>query len=66
MINMEGRKTTENMKKCLIGFIMGAAVFAASAGEPVVEFAELSHDFGTIQEDGGPVSHEFLLSLIHI
>ncbi len=40
MINMEGRKTTVDMKKCLIGFIMGAAVFAASAGEPVVEFAE--------------------------
>lgn len=59
---MEGRKITVDMKKCLIGFIMGAAVFAASAGEPVVEFAELSHDFGTIQEDGGPVSHEFLFS----
>ena len=31
----------------------------ASAAGPAVEFPELVHDFGTIAENGGAVSHEF-------
>ncbi len=30
-----------------------------SSAEPAIEFAESAHDFGTIAEDGGNVSHEF-------
>ena len=47
------------MKKIFAGVIAAFSAFAVSGAEPVVEFVELSHDFGTIQEDGGPVSHEF-------
>lgn len=50
------------MKSFLSTLFIASTVFAASAAEPGVEFAELSHDFGTIQEDGGPVSHEFLFT----
>lgn len=28
-------------------------------GEPAIEFKETVYDFGTIREEGGPVSHEF-------
>jgi len=35
-----------------------------SAAEPVVDFPVLSYDFGTINENGGPVSHEFEFSNI--
>ena len=31
----------------------------AKADGAAIEFAEVSHDFGTIAEKGGPVSHEF-------
>lgn len=48
------------MKKILMAMAGAAAgAFGINAGEPAVEFTELVHDFGTIAENGGPVSHEF-------
>lgn len=38
---------------------MAVCGLMASAAEPAVEFPELVHDFGTIAENGGAVSHEF-------
>jgi hypothetical protein len=60
-----------NMKK--LQFIISAALLSAAsltlnaakpqaAGEPAIEFAQTSHDFGTIAEKGGPVKHEFIFT----
>lgn len=35
--------------------------FAAPKDAPAVEVEAPSHDFGTIREDGGPVSHTFTI-----
>lgn len=45
----------------LIYLLLGAFSLSAeeSKGEPAIEFSEMMFDFGTIREDGGPVSHEF-------
>lgn len=45
----------------LLSLIFGALAMHAEdrAGQPAIEFGELVYDFGTIREDGGPVSHEF-------
>lgn len=46
--------------KILSAFISAVcAISTANAGEPKAEFAELTHDFGTIAEESGAVSHEF-------
>lgn len=45
--------------KPLITLISLAASLTVAAQEPAVDFPELTHDFGTIREDGGPVTHEF-------
>ncbi len=43
--------------------LAGAAKPAAGAkAEPAIQFAEASHDFGTIAEEGGNVSHEFVFT----
>ncbi len=54
------------MKKILILMMLalvGAGVAMAkkntSDGKPDIVFAETTHDFGTISEDGGYVTHEF-------
>jgi hypothetical protein len=47
------------MKKLLFFLTMLVGALTAFAGEPRAEFTEVSHDFGTIKEDGGPVTHEF-------
>ena len=60
-----------NMKK--LPFIISAALLSAAsltlnaakpqaASEPAIEFAQTSHDFGTIAEKGGPVKHEFIFT----
>lgn len=48
--------------KPLISLIALAASLSLAAAEPSVDFPELTHDFGTIPENGGPVSHEFLFT----
>lgn len=47
------------MRKILLTFALSAASLAAFAAEPAITFAETSHDFGNIPENGGNVSHEF-------
>jgi len=47
------------MKKFLSLLLLAVCGLMASAAEPAVEFPELVHDFGTIAENGGAVSHEF-------
>lgn len=47
------------MKQFLSSLFLAIGTLAASAAEPAVEFPELVHDFGTIAEDAGAVSHEF-------
>lgn len=47
------------MKNFLLPLLMAVCGLMASAAEPAVEFPELVHDFGTIAENGGAVSHEF-------
>lgn len=47
------------MKRHIISAILGLAALAATAGKPVISFDGTTHDFGTIAEDGGNVSHEF-------
>lgn len=51
------------MKK-LIFFIaaLAASICAYADGAPAIEFAVQQHDFGTIAEKGGPVSHEFVFT----
>ena len=55
-------KSTYQCRKVARGAAICAMLFAAFplwGGEPSVEFPALTHDFGTIDENGGPVSHEF-------
>lgn len=47
----------KNITSLLTALLLGSAV--AMAGEPGIEFANTSHDFGNIKEDGDPVSCEF-------
>lgn len=47
------------MKKFLSLLLLAVCGLMASAAGPAVEFPELVHDFGTIAENGGAVSHEF-------
>lgn len=47
------------MKKSIITVMAGMMALSALGGEPVITFAENSHDFGTIAEEGGNVTHEF-------
>lgn len=47
------------MKRHIISAILGLAALAATAGKPAISFDGTTHDFGTIAEDGGNVSHEF-------
>ena len=47
------------MKQLFFSIFVAACGLVASAAEPTVEFPELVHDFGTIAEDAGAVSHEF-------
>ena len=47
-----------------LALVVTASVAALAAGSktsdgPSIEFKQLKHDFGTIEEDGGPVSCEF-------
>lgn len=49
------------MKKILAALCCVVAGATAWADEPAVEFAELTYDFGTIEE-GGPVNHEFVFT----
>ena len=46
------------MKKFLSLLLLAVCGLMASAAGPAVEFPELVHDFGTIAENGGAVSHE--------
>lgn len=39
--------------------LLALAVLTVNAAEPDITFEELTFDFGTIAEDGGPVKHEF-------
>ena len=50
------------MKRHIISAILGLAALAATAGKPAISFDETTHDFGTIAEDGGNVSHEFIFT----
>ncbi|MCM1449334.1 MAG: DUF1573 domain-containing protein [Clostridiales bacterium] len=45
-----------------IAFSALMAVISAWAAGPGIEFAENSYNFGNIEEDGGPVSHEFVFT----
>ena len=47
------------MKRSIIFSAMLLAAVAVFAQQPVIEFKETSHDFGTIAEDGGRVTHTF-------
>ena len=47
------------MKRHIISAILGLAALVATAGKPAISFDGTTHDFGTIAEDGGNVSHEF-------
>lgn len=47
------------MKRHIISAILGLAALGATAGKPAISFDGTTHDFGTIAEDGGNVSHEF-------
>lgn len=42
--------------------LLALAVLTVNAAEPDITFEELTFDFGTIAEDGGPVKHEFKFS----
>lgn len=50
------------MRRILIAFLMcfaiGTVVYAAK-NEAKIKFENTTHDFGTIKEDGGPVTYEF-------
>lgn len=48
--------------KPLLTLIALSAALSLSAAEPAVSFPELTHDFGTIKENGGPVTHEFIFT----
>ncbi len=50
-----------NMKKqlTLLPFLFLTLFAFAQNQKPVIAFAEKSFDFGTVQEENGPVSHEF-------
>lgn len=54
------------MKQIIALLLLLALVAPAQAkddaGAPAIEFAEMSHDFGTIAENGGKVSHEFVFT----
>ena len=39
--------------------LLALAALTVNAAEPDITFEELTFDFGTIAEDGGPVKHEF-------
>lgn len=39
--------------------LLALTALTVNAAEPDITFEELTFDFGTIAEDGGPVKHEF-------
>lgn len=50
--------------KIVILLMMLTSIFGVTAktpeeGKPAIEFKEAVYDFGTIREEGGPVSHTF-------
>lgn len=47
------------IKKFALALALVSAPLAALAEQPVITFDETSHDFGTIAEEGGNVTHEF-------
>lgn len=50
------------MRKLIFGLMFAAGSFVAFAQEPAIEFEETTYDFGTIAEDGGNVTHEFVFT----
>jgi hypothetical protein len=51
------------MKKQLsFMFTFLLAVSLATAQSPVLSFETTDHDFGTVREEGGPISHEFVFT----
>lgn len=56
-------KYMKSLKRLMITVVAAIAAIASSvsvsAQAPAIEFAERSHDFGTVQEKNGPVSHTF-------
>ena len=46
----------------LATFITSSAAYADSHGKATIDFSHKVHDFGTIREDGGPVSCDFEFS----
>lgn len=46
----------------LATFITSSTAFAESHGKAIVDFSGKVHDFGSIREDGGPVTCEFEFS----
>ena len=47
------------MKRTALAIALLPAAVMAFAQEPAITFEDTSHDFGTIAEDGGNVTHEF-------
>lgn len=47
------------MKRSLFVTVFALLAIVSVAQKPVIEFNELRHDFGTIAEDGGKVTHTF-------
>lgn len=52
-------KIKTEMKKILSIALFAMASIITFAQKPVIEFEELSYDFGDIQEKGGRVTHVF-------
>ena len=44
---------------CMLPLLAVAAPKSDAKGTPAISFSTKSHDFGTIRENAGPVSHEF-------
>lgn len=47
------------IRKIALAAAMSVVSLAALAAEPAITFEETSHDFGSIAEEGGNVTHEF-------
>ncbi len=50
------------MRKLLFGMAFAVGSFAAFAQDPAITFEDTIYDFGTIAEDGGNVTHEFVFT----
>lgn len=50
------------MRKLIFSIALAAGSLVAFAQQPAITFEETTYDFGTIAEDGGNVTHEFVFT----